>query len=351
MTWRSLWDQSVRPWLIARVEDARVITWSVVRRFPKSISAARDFSWTGFRSRLRAVQLSRVFLSAREATAEFFDPRSALWGFAWAGLLLMGLAVAIAPSPVEVTAATVSPIVLDGDAIAPPAAAPPAAVNAPDDSSATPRGANETAKPLLDQETEQGDEEVLASLRKREPTSLSLEEARLLSVLEERRLEAEATQRVAAMTRKSELSPTDRANFLRLAGGLVTYRAALLEMAKYESWQGPDMIHAALRRYHSRAPIADFARSLLLTDQIYKYASPALTVVIDAETLTACQDVRGLIERAESDGDYRAVPHLAKFTETSGCGASKREDCYPCLRQDARLEDTLRELQRRHPPF
>src|SRR5690606_12120301 len=130
-----------------------------------------------------------------------------------------------------------------------------------------------------------------------------------------------------------------------------SYREALTEMAQNESWQGPDLIYAAMRRYQSQKDISDFAHALLLTHRIYKYASLALTVVIDAETLTECEDIRDLIERAQEDGDNRAVPHLAKFAKRTGCGAGGKEDCYPCLREDPHaLADAIRAAQGRRPP-
>src|SRR5690606_14757019 len=197
--------------------------------------------------------------------------RVATWGL---GLMVVLLAVMAFDSEPQVNAAqsqeapACTPIVLDGDSIEP------------------------IQEPSLVERVRAFDQEALDELKSREPMSLSTEEVEALAMGLEQRARDNTTQIVGAMAKKPRLTAADEAVFLRHAGSLQTYREALTEMAQNESWQGPDLIYAAMRRYKSQKDISDFAQALLLTHRIYKYASFALTVVIDADTLTECEDIR-----------------------------------------------------------
>ncbi len=206
-------------------------------------------------------------------------------------------------------------------------------------------------QPSLVERVRAFDQEALDELKSREPMSLSTEEVEALAMGLEQRARENTAQIVGDMAKKPQLTAADEAIFLRHAGSLQAYREAFFQMAQNESWQGPDLIYAAMRRYKSQQEISDFAHALLVTHRIYKYASPALRVVIDAETLTECEDIRDLVERAHEDSDKRAVSHLVKFAKKTGCGAGGKEDCYPCLRENTHaLTDALRAAQGRMPP-
>jgi len=228
-----------------------------------------------------------------------------------------------------------TPIVLDGDAIEPVSESVTASLP--------------TATPSIDH-THAYDPEALAELKRREPMSLSAEEVEALSIFLEQRARANTEKVIGAIANKPRLTAADEATFLNHASNPQTYREALSQMAQHESWQGPDLIYAAMKRNRSNKEISDFALALLLTHRTYKYASPALTVVIDAETLTECEDIRSLVERTRDEGDNRAVSHLAKFAKRTGCGADGKSDCYPCLREDDAFRDALRAAQGRMPP-
>ena len=202
----------------------------------------------------------------------------------------------------------------------------------------------------LVERAESGDPDALSELKQREETSLSPEEVVALSMGKEARAQQEAKKAVTEIAKKRDLSARDEAVFFKHAGDQRTFRQALVAMSQNETQAGPDLIYQAMRRFRHQQDIAEFARSLLLTQPVYKYASPALTVVIDAESLSECKDVRQLVDRARDDGDARAVRHMAKFAETTGCGVHGNEDCYPCLRQDRALVDALRAAQDRPAP-
>ena len=76
-------------------------------------------------------------------------------------------------------------------------------------------------------------------------------------------------------------------------------------------------------------------------------AGPALVLILDLESKTACEDVRPLVERAALVGDKRALPLLEKLKKADGCGARKKDDCYPCLRADDSLENAIQTIEQR----
>lgn len=196
----------------------------------------------------------------------------------------------------------------------------------------------------------EGDKEALSRLRKKPASARTPEEVAALALGDEVHERAHAKAAVEALAKQRSFTEADKAEFFRHAGNQRTFREALVAMSANESEVGPDLIYEVTRRHRHQKDIASFARALLFTPPVYKYASPALTVIIDAETLTECSDVRGLVERVFENGDARSVRHMAKFAKTTGCGEHGIQDCYRCLRGDRALVDALRAAQdRRHP--
>lgn len=388
------WLPTVRPWLTAAeghlldfweyskdalrellgwVEDAWDAAWE---RSGSQVTARRSIA-AGENSSSRGAVAARslpahedrgsFWQTARDATTgatKHITLRTASWtiGFGFVGLLLVALS---APPTAAVGAAPPVPLMVDADAITgmddeveevkPGEEAPSSAPNQKDSQA---EKDEEAARKRVIERALAGDRTAVTALGQREPTSLSLAEVKALAEGEEKLVRAKTTQTILKIAEKRRLTSDDVSKFLRHVGNPRTYREALLAMAENRSWQGPDLIYLAMRRYRSQPHIVDFARSLLLTPRIYKYASPALTVVIDAESMAAeptssseCFHVRQLVDRVYEDGDSRAVQHMARFASTTGCGENDLEDCYPCLRDDSALVDALRSAKTRRPPL
>lgn len=370
------WAEVVRPWLSAASERSQAFlnySRDAVGALTAWTTTLRDTVWSSSRS--EGAHSSRVRVPARPASlgpiaeprwqkahgagwlaAQLFNARTATWalGIGFVALLVMAIR---SPASVSVSAAPPTPIVVDADAIQPVIeGAPEKATTANRDIRDESDKKNQDSPLLL--RARSGQRAAIAELNSREPTSLSLEEVQALAIGEEKIARENTARQVLKLARKRRLDADDRAAFLRQVGNPRTYREALLAMAENRSWHGPDLIYLAMRRYRSQEHVADFARSLLLTPRIYKYASPALTVVIDAESMTGepgstseCLHVRQLVDRALEEGDSRAVLHMARFAKTTGCGEDNAEDCYPCLREDSALVDALRAAKTRSPPF
>lgn len=82
-------------------------------------------------------------------------------------------------------------------------------------------------------------------------------------------------------------------------------------------------------------------------------ASPALRVALALQFAKPeeCEEINKTLSDALKHADERAVPEMEKLRVTTGCGVSKKRDCYPCLRErSADLETAIRLAKGRKSP-
>lgn len=108
----------------------------------------------------------------------------------------------------------------------------------------------------------------------------------------------------------------------------------------YEIWTGTVL----------RNETTDLARALLLSEDVRPKASPALSVSLDLRQAESCADNAKILPRAIEHGDRRALHLLIKLTRRYGCGANKREDCYPCLRDSDAVDQAVKAVKNRREP-
>ncbi len=69
-----------------------------------------------------------------------------------------------------------------------------------------------------------------------------------------------------------------------------------------------------------------------------------------------CDEFKTLLPQVAEQGDRRALPPLIKLANKRGCGDTKQDDCYACLRdldKDKKaidLGDAITAAKRRAPP-
>jgi len=111
--------------------------------------------------------------------------------------------------------------------------------------------------------------------------------------------------------------------------------------------EGADIIYDISISQDIKPRVRTQANQLLQSESVRAVASPGLQLLIDltkAESQT-CEAVLAVVERAALQGDFRAIPRLHALEARTGCGAKKKDDCYPCLRQGGLLAfaiDTIR---------
>ncbi len=115
----------------------------------------------------------------------------------------------------------------------------------------------------------------------------------------------------------------------------------------YDLWQGT-------RQDDAKAAIAANALKNLGIFRL-RGASPALRVALALQfaKVDECEEVGKALTDALKQADERAVPELEKLRVTTGCGVSKKKDCYPCIRERSADLDTAIKLAkgRRAPRF
>ncbi|MCC6897781.1 MAG: hypothetical protein IT377_02340 [Polyangiaceae bacterium] len=129
-----------------------------------------------------------------------------------------------------------------------------------------------------------------------------------------------------------------------------TMREALGAMARMSSPLGPDLLYSAWTTRKKGDPAAAIAEALLSPDEVRKRASPALLVALDLRAAESCDAAKAALGRAAEHGDRRVVPLLGRFSQKSGCGEGKRDDCWPCLREGDDLKTAAKAAGKRAPP-
>jgi hypothetical protein len=193
----------------------------------------------------------------------------------------------------------------------------------------------------------------LSELEARPPESLSVSE--LLRVAEGR-----AQRRVSdarALGEKLDQDPALAADkstqieLLRLARDSETAREALGALARLKSPLGADLLYEVWTGTPVRTDSTELARALVNSADGRLQASPALLVALDLRAAQSCEAVKAVLPRALKDGDRRSLGPLTKLLGKRGCGPSKSEDCYACLRdQPDELTATLSAAKSRRAP-
>jgi hypothetical protein len=83
---------------------------------------------------------------------------------------------------------------------------------------------------------------------------------------------------------------------------------------------------------------------------VYAKASPALKVALDLRRAESCEETQKILPRAIEQGDRRSLHLLERRLRKYGCGATKKEDCYKCLRDGDELKDAIKAVRTRQRP-
>jgi serine/threonine-protein kinase len=76
-------------------------------------------------------------------------------------------------------------------------------------------------------------------------------------------------------------------------------------------------------------------------------ASPGAAILLDLKAASGCAAKRDVVERAKDSGDARCLATLKSMRNPRGCGFMGIKDCYPCLRKDDVLDDSIRAVEAR----
>ncbi len=109
----------------------------------------------------------------------------------------------------------------------------------------------------------------------------------------------------------------------------------------FHTWTSTPLVTDATRQ----------AKDLLFSDSVKQNWSPALSIALDLRASTSCEESKNLLARAVEHADERSTKRLRDLKSETGCGANKKDDCYPCLRDvSERLDAAILQAQMKKAP-
>lgn len=120
-----------------------------------------------------------------------------------------------------------------------------------------------------------------------------------------------------------------------------TMKKAIAVAAESMGERGVNILFHTWAGTAKRTPASALAERYLKSERVQKKASKAVTLALALRKSHSCNELRTLLEQAKEYGDTRSLNPMAKLRNKRGCGASKKDDCFGCLRNDSLLEDAI----------
>jgi eukaryotic-like serine/threonine-protein kinase len=111
--------------------------------------------------------------------------------------------------------------------------------------------------------------------------------------------------------------------------------------------RGADIAYDLVTTPNVRDWVQQRAEQFLQSSSFQKVASPGLGAIIKLRYSAGCEEKRVLLAATKKHADERALFELVPLQDRSGCGARKKDDCYPCLRTSNDLDDAIAAVRSR----
>jgi hypothetical protein len=240
----------------------------------------------------------------------------------------------------------------------PRTAAAVAAVDGPSASSVpapTTPAVAETAAPRSGSPVDQaraGDAKALSVIEHQRPQDRTAEEALALASGHSAQTLATVSKLRARLSADPGLAkdPKVLADLRKFAQDSDTSRDALAAMAALPGSLSADLLYEAWTSTAERSETTELAQALLLSRDVRPKASPALAIALDLREAETCEANAKILTRAIEVGDKRAFAPMSRLLRHNGCGPTKRDDCYPCLREGDLLKQALTAVKARREP-
>ena len=197
-----------------------------------------------------------------------------------------------------------------------------------------------------------GDQKALAIIERQKPQERSADEAIALATGKVAQSVAGVSKLRARLAADPGLAkdPKIVADLRRLAQDPDTSRDALAAMAALPGQLSADLLYEAWTSTAERSQVTELAQALLLSRDVRPKASPALAVALDLREAETCEANAKILERSIDVGDKRAFAPMSRLLRHNGCGPTKRDDCYACLREGDLLKRALTAVKLRREP-
>jgi len=120
---------------------------------------------------------------------------------------------------------------------------------------------------------------------------------------------------------------------------------ALLEGAMGS--RGADIAYDLVTTPNVRGWVQSRAETFLQSPAYDKVATPGLRAIVKLRYSAGCDEKKALLADVKKNSDERALFELVPLQDKSGCGARKKDDCYPCLRTSNDLDDAITAVKNR----
>ena len=210
--------------------------------------------------------------------------------------------------------------------------------------------ANVQAAPVAPAAREQAVDE--AELKKKPPESLTADEVLMLATIAAEK-DAQAAKRFRENLTRDPFTLKNKpvlAELRRLMADPDTAREALAAAAGLPGPVSADLLYEIWTGTPNRTDVSELARALVYSRDVRAKASEPLAVALDLRTAQTCADNQATLLRALKVGDRRSLPLLMKLKRKQGCGATKKQDCFPCLREGDDLDATITAVKPRRAP-
>ena len=120
---------------------------------------------------------------------------------------------------------------------------------------------------------------------------------------------------------------------------------ALLEGAMGS--RGADIAYDLVTTSNVRPWVQSRAETFLQSPSFEKVATASLRAIVKLRYSAGCAEKRALLGELKKSSDERALFELVPLQDKTGCGARKKDDCYPCLRTSNDLDDAISAVRNR----
>jgi serine/threonine-protein kinase len=226
-----------------------------------------------------------------------------------------------------------------------------------DDDESSPRRPTANLDPALRQVLEAakaGSDSALYALEQRSNDDRSVDEWLALSQAHLMRKQVDkALAAFAAAIEGDELAREDKAllGALRHLADDTSHSERILRFAAdHLGTIGADFLFDVWSKTSAKTEATTRAFELLSTRGVKKNLSPALALALELREAESCEQYAKLLPRVEQVGDERVLTRLRDLRKDRGCGASGRDDCYPCLRGGGLLDAAYGQAAMRKAP-
>ncbi len=130
-----------------------------------------------------------------------------------------------------------------------------------------------------------------------------------------------------------------------------THAEVLHFAAKHLGAHGSDLLFEVWASTSRKTDATLLAHELLNQPGQRDHMSAALELALDVRNARSCEDYAELLPRMIQSGDQRSYRVLHALAKDTGCGPTRKDDCFPCLREGSGLREALTQTQQRSAPI